>query len=133
VVSDTGTSFIVGPEREIVAIAQSLGAQYAQEVGIFVLPCKTKVPDLILTFDGIDYHINPDSYLLDMHDPDNPGLCVLGLQIAAPASGVDWILGDVFIRDVYQIYDMGKNRVGMGKAKHHMQQAKFPDEEEEMV
>jgi len=130
VISDTGTSLIVGPQREIMAIGEALGAQFVKEQQLFVLPCKEapNLPDLVFTFDGKEYHVDAESYLLSVGGPENPEVCLLGLQMSAPASGVDWILGDVFIRDVYQIYDMGKNRIGFGKAKHHVEPKEFPDE-----
>lgn len=38
--------------------------------------------------------------------------CVAGL--AAQSIGIDaWILGDVFLRNVYSIYDFEQNRVGV--------------------
>jgi len=128
VISDTGTSLIVGPQKEIIAIAKALGAQYVKQVQMFAVTCKdgTQFPDLIFTFDGIDYHVKPDSYLIDIKDPQNPNVCFLGLMMSG-GDNVDWILGDVFIRDNYQIYDFGKNRVGFAKAKHPMK-AQFPYE-----
>jgi hypothetical protein len=132
VISDTGTSLIVGPEDEVMAIGHALGAQYVKEAGLFALPCSaaSQLPDLVFTFDGIQYHVDAESYLLSISDdPQAKEVCILGLQKSAPANGVDWILGDVFIRDVYQIYDMKNMRVGFAKAKHHNGR-QFPDEKE---
>lgn len=44
------------------------------------------------------------------------GQCVFGFQGIDGSSPVDWILGDVFIRDWYQIYDFGNARVGFAKS-----------------
>lgn len=50
---------------------------------------------------------------------------MLGFQPSPAGGGVDWILGDVFIRDWYQIYDFGQNRVGFAKAVHDQQTNKW--------
>jgi len=132
VISDTGTSLIVGPDKDIMAIGKALGAQFIPKAKMFVMSCKQapQLPDLVFTFDGIDYHVDAESYLLNLHDQDEPDACLLGLQMSGQdeKDGPSWILGDVFIRDVYQIYDMGKNRIGFAKAKHHEDGGEFPEE-----
>jgi len=122
-ISDTGTSLIVAPNQAVLAIGKALGAQAIKneqgEIVAFVMSCKQapQLPDLVFTFDGIDHHVDAKSYLLELHDPDEPEACELGIQMSGNDEN-EWILGDVFIRDVYQIYDMGKNRIGMAQAKH---------------
>jgi len=135
VISDTGTSLIVGPRKEIMALGQALGAQFIQKAGLFVASCKKAptMPDIVFTFDGIDYHVDSESYLLNLNDPDEPDVCLVGLQMSNNEGDIDWILGDVFIRDVYQIYDMGKNRIGFAKAKHHIDSRGFPEEGEHIL
>jgi pepsin A len=123
VISDTGTSLIVGPARVIAILGQAIGGQYVPQLKMFVLPCNaTKLlPDFIFTFGGVDYHVTPESYLLPLPLEQIQGICFLAMQgqpDATEGNGVDWILGDTFIRDNYQVYDFGQKRVGFAKASH---------------
>lgn len=52
-IMDTGTSLIYGPQAQVMAMANQIGATYAYQVGLFLLPsCKTVIPDLEFTVGG---------------------------------------------------------------------------------
>jgi cathepsin D len=116
-ISDSGTSLITGPQEAILNIGMALGGQFVRQAGLFVVECSRKdsLPDVIFHFGGNSYAVSPDSYLLKGVMTD-PRICLLGFSMSPPGSRVQWILGDVFIRDWYQIYDFGTDRVGFAKA-----------------
>lgn len=112
---DTGTSLIAGPVKDVDDIAQRVGAQ-KEFSGMYTISCDAvpNLPDITLYFAGKPFTMRPQEYVLSAQ-----GLCVLGfigLDIPAPA-GPLWIVGDVFLRVYYSVYDLQNNRVGLAKSK----------------
>ena len=112
---DSGTSILTGPSETVAAIAKSMGAKEII-AGEYMLACNyNKLPDLLFTIDGKEYTLTPEDYLI----PDG-NLCLLGLMgmdIPAP-TGPLWILGDVFMRKYYTVFDTANKRVGFALANH---------------
>jgi hypothetical protein len=51
-IMDTGTSLIYAPQDQVVVMAEQMNAQYAPQVGLFLIDCDTTVPDLEITVGG---------------------------------------------------------------------------------
>mmetsp|Transcript_19372 Transcript_19372/g.26622 ORF Transcript_19372/g.26622 Transcript_19372/m.26622 type:complete len:381 (+) Transcript_19372:26-1168(+) len=112
---DSGTSILTGPSDVVQAIAKQLGAKEIIQ-GEYMLPCSySKLPDLQFSIGSSVYTLSPADYLI----PDG-NLCLLGLMgmdIPAP-TGPLWILGDVFMRKYYTVFDTANKRVGFALANH---------------
>ncbi|XP_059958713.1 pregnancy-associated glycoprotein 2-like [Mesoplodon densirostris] len=109
---DTGTSFLVGPTRLIAIIRTLIGAK-GQE---FAVPCTSvsRMAAIIFTINGKDYPVPSQAYIRK----SRRGFC-----LSSFAGGTEnmsrseiWILGDVFLRLYFSVYDRGKNRVGLAPA-----------------
>lgn len=110
---DTGTSIMTGPSEQVKAIADSLNAKEIIEGEYFVKCDVTANIDFVI--DGNTYTLTPEDYLI----PDGD-MCLLGLMaldIPKP-TGPLWILGDVFIRKYYSVFDVANERVGLALANH---------------
>jgi hypothetical protein len=112
---DSGTSIMTGPSESVAAIAKSLGA-HEIIAGEYMLKCNYEtLPNLDFVIDGKIYSLSPTDYLI----PDGD-LCLLGLMamdIPAP-TGPLWILGDVFMRKYYTIWDVTNKKIGFALANH---------------
>ncbi|XP_012314628.2 cathepsin E [Aotus nancymaae] len=114
---DTGTSLITGPSDKIKQLQNAIGA--APVDGEYAVECANLnvMPDVTFTINGVPYTLSPTAYtLLDF--ADGMQFCSSGFQglDIHPPAGPLWILGDVFIRQFYSVFDRGNNRVGLAPA-----------------
>ncbi|RKP25464.1 endopeptidase [Syncephalis pseudoplumigaleata] len=112
---DTGSSLIVLPSTLAELINKEIGAK-KNFSGQYTLDCATvpSLPDLSLTFGGKDFVLEGKDYVLEVQ-----GQCVsgfMGMDIPAPM-GPLWIVGDVFLRKYYTVYDLGNDRVGFAASQ----------------
>ncbi|KAI0272452.1 aspartic peptidase domain-containing protein [Gloeopeniophorella convolvens] len=115
VIIDTGTTLLVGPPQEVAAVyAQIPGAlPYVREIanGLYTIPCDFNYT-LALTFGGRSFSIDPSTFNQGPAD-DTPGRCFAGLAFDPDLTLEGfWIIGDVFLRNVYTVFDAGSSHVG---------------------
>jgi len=114
VVSDTGTSLLVGDKKIVKKVAKAVGAKYYRKYGIYLIKCDATYDPLSFSINDKIYNVTSDYLTMDVGF--GQGWCLFG---AAPydglkdALGLDWILGDPFIRAFCQIYDVGNFRLGL--------------------
>ena len=113
VILDTGTSLIALPSTLAELINKEIGAKKGYN-GQYTVECEKRdsLPDMTFTLSGYDFTITPYDYILEVQ-----GSCIstfMGMDF--PGSPIA-ILGDAFLRKWYSVYDLGKNRVGLAKAK----------------
>ncbi|KAF4547470.1 Vacuolar protease A-like protein [Elsinoe fawcettii] len=112
---DTGTSLIALPSTLADLLNKEMGAKKGYN-GQYTIECEKRdsLPDLTFTLTGKNFTIGPYDYILEVQ-----GSCISsfsGFDIPPPA-GPLVILGDAFLRKYYSVYDLGKNAVGLAKAK----------------
>jgi len=109
-IMDTGTSLIVGSKSIIDQINALIGTVDSSCKGI------ESLPDVTVTIGGDDYVLSPQDYVLQA------GLagytqCLSGFM----AMDLPWpdtvILGDVFLKTYYTLFDMTHKKIGLAKAK----------------
>jgi len=109
---DSGTSLITGPSADIRAIANEIGAS-PTITGQYTVECEklAEIPDITWSIDGADYKVAGKDLVIQ-----SGGMCIfamMGMDFAAP--GPQWILGDVFMRKYYTVFDYEGKRVGFAE------------------
>ncbi|XP_072522703.1 pepsin A-like [Salminus brasiliensis] len=106
---DTGTSLIVGPNSDIASLNSEVGA--TTNNGDAIVNCNS-----ISSMPVVSFNINGHSFTLPASAytrQSNYYGCRTGFGNGGSSL---WILGDVFIRQYYTVFNRGNNSVGLAKA-----------------
>jgi len=110
---DSGTSLITGPKKEIAKLAKAVGAK-SSFTGQYTIDCATldSMPDIVFTIDGTEYTIPGAKAVIQAS-----GTCLFAFMGADfPPPGPQWILGDVFMRQYYTVFNYNEKTIGFAKA-----------------
>jgi len=111
---DSGTSLITGPKAEISKLAAAVGAT-PNFVGEYTIDC-AKVPDLpdvVFSIGGTEYSVPGPKTVIQAQST-----CLFAfMALDIPAPGPQWILGDVFMREFYTVFNYHDQTIGFAKAK----------------
>merc|ERR1712072_862462 len=112
---DSGTSLLAGPKDTVAALAKQVGATSLMGKE-YVIDCskKASLPNLEVTLGGKAFTLSPDDYVLSVS-----GQCLfafIGLDVPPPR-GPLWIMGDVFMRKYYCVFDYGNKKMRIAPAK----------------
>ncbi|KAK9515430.1 hypothetical protein VZT92_026079 [Zoarces viviparus] len=107
---DTGTSLVVGPTKDINNMNAWVGAS-TNQYGEATVYCQNiqSMPEVTFTLNGHAFTVPASAYV----SQSNYG-CSTGFS----QGGTDrlWILGDVFIREFYAIFDSQNQNIGLAKS-----------------
>lgn len=101
VIIDSGTSLLAGPKGQVKALAKAVGA-YPFIMGQYLISCTSEGPDITFVLNGIFYTLNKSQYILKTGP-----LCLFAIMGIDVPAGPLWILGDVFMRKYYTVFDWG--------------------------
>ncbi|KAI0004995.1 endopeptidase [Russula compacta] len=117
---DTGTSLIVLPSDIAEMLNAQIGAKRSWN-GQYLVDC-SKVPDLpdfSFFFNGKAYPLRGSDYVLEVQ-----GTCIssfIPMDISLPDGSLLWIVGDVFLRRYYTVYDLARDAVGFAESVNYLQ------------
>ncbi|KAJ5238520.1 Aspartic-type endopeptidase ctsD [Penicillium chermesinum] len=106
---DTGTTYILIPPNDAKILFAAI-PDSSFSGGNWVVPCDASAK-LELSFAGIKYSIEPEDYIGSQHQGSG---CVSTI-ISQESSGPDtWLVGDVFLKNVYSVFDFDNAQIGFG-------------------
>ncbi|KAL2002371.1 hypothetical protein VTN02DRAFT_78 [Thermoascus thermophilus] len=109
---DTGTSYILIPPDDATTLHALIPGSSPKGEN-FIVPCDSTAK-VQFTFSGVTYDVSPKDYVGDPADSSGE-TCVstiIGHQVFGPD---DWLVGDVFLKNVYSVFDFDKNQVGFAR------------------
>jgi hypothetical protein len=111
-ISDTGTSLLAGPDAPLQKLVKATGATFNQRYGLYSVDCKKQFTWSIWA-SGQEFSIDAVNIIWEIE----PKSCVLGYDTFDGGFGSpDFILGDPFIRQFCQIYEVKEGKVGFAKS-----------------
>ncbi|KAI8061049.1 aspartic peptidase domain-containing protein [Gongronella butleri] len=116
---DSGTTLIITTPEDAEKIHATIDGAVSNGDSTWSIPCAAadKLPTLIFQLDdGVELTLPGDRYIMSQLHPKND-MCLSG--ISGQALDYDektWILGDVFMKHYYTVFDYGKRRIGFGLA-----------------
>jgi len=115
-VSDTGTSTIAGPNATVAAIAKAVDATWNSSMGAYAIGCNKQYTPVTFIINGIAYQLTYKALTLG-YSPTASGQCLFAIVPSSVGMGIQWIMGDPFIRQFCTIYDVSNKRIGFAPTK----------------
>ncbi|RIB30112.1 aspartic peptidase domain-containing protein [Gigaspora rosea] len=110
---DTGTTLVIIPLQDAEKIHKQIpGATKIN--GQFVVPCNTNV-NVAFTFAGVSYNINPRDLAFQPTGTNNT--CASGISAGNIDGNTTWLVGDVFLKNVYSVFNIKDLLVGFAPSK----------------
>merc|ERR1711972_575730 len=128
---DSGTSLLAGPKDMVAALAQQVGAKSLMGKE-YTVDCsqKSSLPDLKVTLGGKEFTLTSTDYVLQVSSQ-----CLfafIGIDVPPPR-GPLWIMGDVFMRKYYCVFDYGNKRMRIAPAAAKPAQSSGEQENDQLL
>uniref|UniRef100_H0Y0G3 Peptidase A1 domain-containing protein n=1 Tax=Otolemur garnettii TaxID=30611 RepID=H0Y0G3_OTOGA len=109
---NTGSSVVNGPYEDVLNIQNVIHAQHTFN-NMYVIDCNTttNLPDVVFVIGGVNYPVPARSYIRK----EAFGTCVSAFKSFSDNrfNSKTWILGEIFLRLYFSVYDRANNRVGL--------------------
>ena len=109
---DTGTTLMVLPAEDAATVHSNIPGAVADNKGGFRIPC-TNTVKVGLTFGGVTFEINPVDLTFQPVGRNLKGQCISGISVGTVGGPTQWLIGDVFLKNVYFATDLTNDQMGL--------------------
>ncbi|EHS64451.1 hypothetical protein PGT21_007972 [Puccinia graminis f. sp. tritici] len=109
---DTGTTLMVLPAEDAAIVHSNIPGAVADNKGGFRIPC-TNTVKVGLSFGGVVFDINPVDLTFQPVGRNLKGQCISGISVGTVGGPTQWLIGDVFLKNVYFATDLTNDQMGL--------------------
>lgn len=111
---DSGTTLVYLSDELAAAVAAAFTPPGGldDELGLYTVPCGAKPPIFGASIGGKVFNVNPEDLSLQVSEDK----CISGVQ---GNHGGLWILGDVWMKAMLCVFDLGANRMGFAGRQYY--------------
>ncbi|XP_043308300.1 pregnancy-associated glycoprotein 2-like [Cervus canadensis] len=112
---DVGSPYLFGPTDIVRSIQRSINPSPLQNEQRLILCNRTMtLPPVIFTINGMDLPVSRRYYIQKISED----ICFItlngGTENISPSE--TWVLGDIFLRAYFTVFDRGNNRIGLARS-----------------
>ncbi|EIW85581.1 acid protease [Coniophora puteana RWD-64-598 SS2] len=108
---DTGTTMILAESMYVQQLYEAIGGTSVGN-GLYTVPCDS-IPEVGVTIGNTTFMMSQDTFSMGAYNSSGVD-CVGGIG-ESDSLGDLWVLGDVFLRNTYTVFDVGGLRVGFAE------------------
>jgi cathepsin D len=111
---DTGTTYLLIPPSDAAALFDLVpnASKQTSNSNNYVLPCNSTA-SIEFKFSGVKYSISPKDYV-GSPESENSDYCISTI-VSYASNGANWLVGDVFLKNVYTVFDFDNGQIGFGQ------------------
>jgi cathepsin D len=111
---DTGTTYLLIPPSDAATLFGLVpdASQQTSNSNNYVLPCNSTAT-IQFEFSGVKYSISPKDYV-GSTESEGSDYCISTI-VSYASNGANWLVGDVFLKNVYTVFDFDNGQIGFGQ------------------
>ncbi|KAJ5403309.1 Aspartic-type endopeptidase ctsD [Penicillium cosmopolitanum] len=109
---DSGSTYVFVPPADAATLF-GLIPNSKQSGENYIIPCDSTAT-IEFEFSGVKYTVQPDDYIGTKSKDDSKPGCISTIVGHQSSASNTWLLGDVFLKNVYSVFDFDSGQIGFG-------------------